>query len=91
MVTKQLLINYDSVYQNNDRHAIIKDLTDLVRSTTWGNVLKYLQKSLCTYLYINSIFLFLPIMKLKNELIQYSFEDMHSIYFSDRENNVFKI
>ncbi len=35
MVTKQLLINYDSVYQNNDRHAIIKDLTDPVCSATW--------------------------------------------------------
>jgi hypothetical protein len=49
MVTKQLLINYDSVYQNNDRHAIIKDLTDPVCSTSWG-LINYKNKK---YLFFN--------------------------------------
>jgi len=47
VVTRQFLIN---ILINNDRHTIIKDLTDTVCSTSWG-LINYKNKNIYFLIY----------------------------------------
>jgi len=53
VVTRKFSNNYDSIHQNNDRHTIIKVLTDPVCSTSWGLINHKNKKYLIFNLFCN--------------------------------------